>query len=161
MRFYTISDPYITYLKTIDSKVPDNYSGKRPYIGVLLEVGGHEYLAPLTSYKPKQDSLAANLATIFKLHEKGNESNKLGMLLLNNMVPVVESEIAQIDIAMQDAKYRNLLTLQLDFINSKQDPIKAKAAKLHKLITVNKHQHFCRLSCDFSLLELHYVNFGK
>ena len=77
MKLYRVSDRYIAYLKTIDSRVPDNYSGKRPYVGILLVVDGIQYLAPLTSYKPKQDRMKDKDVTLFKLYETGKEENKL------------------------------------------------------------------------------------
>lgn len=159
MKFYTVSNEYISYLKTIDSKVPDNYSGTRPYVGILLEINGHKYLAPLTSYKPKQDEIADNKITVFKLYEKGNPSNKLGMISLNNMIPIIESEISMINFSEQNKKYATLLTSQINFISSNQDDIVKKAEKLYKVVTVSKTEHFCKISCNFTLLEKNYKNF--
>ncbi|WP_052721946.1 type III toxin-antitoxin system ToxN/AbiQ family toxin [Pseudomonas synxantha] len=64
MKLYTVTDAYIAYLKGIDSKVLNNYGGIRPYVGIIIEIGGHKYLAPLTSYKAKQEKLNNNLPTI-------------------------------------------------------------------------------------------------
>lgn len=159
MKFYTVSDRYIAYLKTLDNKVPNNYGGKRPYVGIILQINGHSYLAPLTSYKPKQDNLDSSNRTIFKIHEKGKPSNKLGMLHLNNMIPVIESETTLVDFLKLDAKYKILLTHQIDFIKSEQDAIKERAAKLYHSVVVLKNAHFSKLSCDFSVLEGGYRNF--
>ena len=38
--FYPIKDEYINYLKKYDAKVADNKKGKRPYVGVVLEIDG-------------------------------------------------------------------------------------------------------------------------
>lgn len=46
MEFYTVSDAYIAWLKSIDNRVPDNYQGKRAFIGIVLDINGHQYLAP-------------------------------------------------------------------------------------------------------------------
>ena len=55
MKIYTVDEQYIAALKAVQPrKVLDNYQGTRPYIGVLLEVNGTKFLAPLTSHKPKQ-----------------------------------------------------------------------------------------------------------
>lgn len=72
MKFYTVSDAYIRFLKSIDRKVPNSYAGKKPFIGVVLEVNGHKYLVPLTSYKQKQDRIKLHCPTAVKLHERGN-----------------------------------------------------------------------------------------
>lgn len=161
MEFYTVSDAYIAYLKAIDNKVPDNYSEKRPYIGVILEVDGHKYLAPLTSYKTKQDRIDPSTPTIFKLHEKGDPNNKLGMVAINNMFPILDSEITKVDFTAQEARYRRMLNLQLAFIKSNQDQIRARARALHKLITEKSHKFFASISCDFAALEAGYGGYAQ
>ena len=161
MKFYIVSDAYIAHLKSIDSKVPDNYAGQRPYIGILLEVNGHQYLAPLTSHKPKHDAMQTSTPTIFKLHEKGVETNKLGMIQLNNMIPVTSADVVLLDIAAQPLKYQRMLSLQLAFIKSNQDKIKEKASKLYELVTAKKHKFFCSISCDFTALEAACARFVR
>ncbi|SCH36348.1 Uncharacterised protein [uncultured Megasphaera sp.] len=52
MRLYHVSDTYIQYLKQFDEKVPDNKNQKRPYVGIVVEVGGVTYYAPLSSLSP-------------------------------------------------------------------------------------------------------------
>lgn len=47
MRFYNIKDEYINYLKKYDAKIADNKKGKRPYVGVVLEIDGIKYYTPL------------------------------------------------------------------------------------------------------------------
>ncbi len=42
MKFYNIKDEYINYLKKYDAKVVDNKKGKRPYVGVVLEIDALE-----------------------------------------------------------------------------------------------------------------------
>lgn len=161
MKFYTVSDAYITYLKRIEAKVPDNYGGKRPYVGIILEIGGHQYLAPLTSHKPKHDQIKTSSSTVFKIHEKGDPTNKLGMLQLNNMIPVLASEVTVVDFSTQDPKYRAMMRKQLDFITSNQEDVKAKAEKLYELVMVTKNDWACKMSCDFLSLEASYKLYGQ
>lgn len=159
MKLYTVTDAYIAYLKGIDSKVLNNYGGIRPYVGIIIEIGGHKYLAPLTSYKAKQEKLNNNLPTIFKVHEKGDPSNKLGLIQLNNMIPVLESEIILIDLPAQEEKYKKLLEFQIAYIKSEQDTLKKRAEKLYELVSIKNHAHYSALSCDFNLLEAKYRKF--
>ncbi|NES17538.1 MAG: type III toxin-antitoxin system ToxN/AbiQ family toxin [Symploca sp. SIO3E6] len=160
MKFYTVSDAYINFLKKIDNKVPNNYQGKRAFIGVVLEINNHKYFAPLTSYKPKQDKIKTSAPTVMKLHERGNPSNKLGMIQLNNMIPVIESEIQLLDLENQPEPYRSMLYKQYEFIKTKAIEIEHKAKRLHDLV-VNKQQDFyCKISCEFKSLEDNYRNFG-
>ncbi|MBQ4938338.1 MULTISPECIES: type III toxin-antitoxin system ToxN/AbiQ family toxin [Citrobacter freundii complex] len=153
MKFYTVSDSYISHLKNVDDRVPDNYGGGRAFIGIVLEVNGLKYLAPLTSYKAKQDKIAPSTPTIFKLHERNNPENKLGMICLNNMLPVTDEVIELLDIDAQPKRYQKMLYRQFEFIKLHTDDIEARAQNLYKMITVDKHTFFSRISCDFELLE--------
>lgn len=67
MKFYTVDERYIAALKGAEpTKVLDNYQGTRPYVGVLLEVNGTKFLAPLTSHKAKHDTIDGSKPTVFK-----------------------------------------------------------------------------------------------
>ncbi|MCS1976162.1 type III toxin-antitoxin system ToxN/AbiQ family toxin [Escherichia coli] len=101
MKFYVIADSYINHLVACDQHVYKN-KGTRPYIGIVLEVNGVEFLAPLTSYKEKQDKIPNNSPLIFKMYELGNVENKLGMVQINNMVPVLGSEVELLDLSVLD-----------------------------------------------------------
>lgn len=153
MKFYVVEDTYIAHLKKVDSNVPDNYGGGKAFIGIVLEINGFKYLAPLTSYKPKQDKIRTDMPTCVKLHERRNPDNKLGMVQLNNMIPVSDQVIAALDIANQDRGYQRMLYKQLEYIKTVTADITDKAGKLYKLVCVDKHATFVRLSCDFQALE--------
>lgn len=156
MKFYTVDEQYIAALKAADpGKVLDNYQGTRPYIGVLLEINGTKFLAPLTSHKPKHDAIDGRKPTVFKLHEIGNPANKLGMIQINNMIPVYDGVIELLDLSSLERGYRNLLNLQRQFIRKNESEVKDRAVKLYKLVTQNadKNSFFNKISCDFPLLE--------
>ena len=150
LRFYTIKDDFINKMKSLDSKIQNNYGGARPYVGVLLVINGLNYYAPLSSYKPKQDKI--NNITVFKLHEKGNPNNKLGVIHINNMFPVTDDQLIEITIDITD-KYGRLLQNQYEFILHFQDQIQAQAQQLYDLANKNRNSFIARLSCDFKLLE--------
>lgn len=158
MKFYTVSDEYIDYLRRIDNKV--YYSG-RPFIGIVLTIESHNYIAPLTSYKNKQDDLDSSSPTLFKLHERSDESNKLGMIQLKNMIPILESEVSLVDIELQPERYRRMLYKQYEFIRIHKDEIKRRAENIYKLVSLDNHSFFKRISCDFKLLEKEYTNFKR
>lgn len=159
MQFYVVTDNYISHLKSVDTKVPNNYSAQKPFIGVVLEVGTIKYLAPLTSYKEKQDKLRSS-PLFFKIHEDGVETNPLGMVQINNMIPILDSEVTLFDIAVQDIKYQSLLNKQLIFLKKNKDEILKRAKALHQLVAIKNHPHFSRLSCDFKALEDCMKNFN-
>lgn len=152
LRFYTVSPEYLKHLSNVEPKVHysigDAYFHCKPYIGVVLEISGHRFLAPLTSYKSKQDKIS-NISA-FKLHERGDPSKKLGMISLNNMIPVIDSEIQLLDIENQDRKYKQLLYKQYEFIKSKSEPIRENAKKLHYYVTSLRTPFYVNLCCDFT-----------
>ncbi|NGO62481.1 type III toxin-antitoxin system ToxN/AbiQ family toxin [Rhizobium daejeonense] len=163
MRFYTVSDQYITFLQKHDGKVPNsagaNYKVAKPYVGVVLEIGTHKFLAPLTSYKPNQDGIDASNCTAFKLHERTNPDNKLGMIALRFMIPVHDSEIAELDVASQEEKYRRMLHMQYEFIKANREEITARAAKLYEHVVIKRTGFYVKLSCDIPKLVDEYKNF--
>ncbi len=165
MRFYTVTSEYVKFLQQFDSKVPNNgglnYKSSKVYIGILLEISNHKFLAPLSSYKPQQDSIDSSSPTAFKLHERLNPDNKLGMIALNYMIPVLDSEIAELDIEAQNDKYKRMLNKQYEFIKAHRTEIMERAAKLYAHIVVKRTSFFVRISCDIPKLVDEYKNFKR
>ena len=105
MKFYNIKDEYINYLKKYESKVADNKKGKRPYVGVVLEIDGIKYYTPFTSPKEKHRKMK-NTKDFRKINQ-----GIYGAINFNNMIPVVESALVLIDIdeledENEDLKYK-------------------------------------------------------
>ena len=147
LKFYNIDDQYIEYLYQFDKKVPFNKNSKRPYIGIILEINGITYFAPMFSPKQQHSKYKAN-ATHIRIGEK------LGMIKLNNMIPVNKENLKYINFNdIQDKKYKNLLIQQNNFIQLNADDIRQTAEKLYKFVTIDKKEFFIKLCCDFKLLE--------
>ncbi|MGN1301244.1 MAG: type III toxin-antitoxin system ToxN/AbiQ family toxin [Clostridia bacterium] len=147
LKFYNIDEEYITYLYKFDKKVPFNKESKRPYIGIVLEINGIIYFAPMFSPK-KQHSRYKSNATYVKIGEN------LGIIRLNNMIPVNKENLKYIDFnTIKDGKYKNLLIQQNNFIQLNTDIIRKKANKLYKFVTIDKKEFFIELCCDFRMLE--------
>lgn len=147
LKFYNIDDEYIEYLYQFDKKVPYNKNSKRPYIGIVLEIKGTKYFAPMFSPKQQHSKYKANATHI-------NIDNNLGMIKLNNMIPVNEKDLRLIEFnKIQDRKYKNLLIQQNNFIQLNTDKIREMANKLYEFVTVEKKAFFLQISCDFKLLE--------
>lgn len=160
MNFYRITDEYIQFLKQIDGKILNNFNEnqRRPYCGVIITIGVHQYFAPLSSYKPKKHDKIRN-NTIFKVYGK-DETEKLAVIHLNNMFPILQSEIEWMDFSLEGEKYKTLLEKEYSYIISNQEDIKNKALKLYH--DVKKGNSFLKkLSCDFILLEENYIKFNK
>ena len=156
LRFYTVSTAYLDHLRAVEPKVyyaqGEGYVSSKPYIGIVLEVSGHKFLAPLTSYKPKQDKIKNSNVSVFKLHERGNPDNKLGMISLNNMIPVLESEIQEFDLESQREGYKRMLYKQYEFIKANDEEILERASKLHHQVTAVRTSFYVSISCNFSAM---------
>ena len=147
LKFYNINDDYIEYLYQFDKKVPFNKNTKRPYIGIILDINGITYFAPMFSPKPQHSKYGSN-ATHIKI------GKNLGIIKLNNMIPVNADDLKYININdIQDKKYKNLLILQNNFIQANTERIRKMAEKLYKFVTVDKKEFFMQICCDFNLLE--------
>jgi protein AbiQ len=156
MRFYVVADEYIQFLQQFDAKVSNNagsgYKARKPYVGVVLEAGSHRFLAPLTSYKPAHDRIQSSSCSAFKLHERTNPANKLGMIALNYMIPVIDSQIALLDMDAQEARYKAMLYKQYEFIKSHRAEITARAAKLYDHVVSKRTEFYVRISCNIPVL---------
>ncbi|HFZ1935506.1 TPA: type III toxin-antitoxin system ToxN/AbiQ family toxin [Serratia marcescens] len=159
MKFYVVSDRYITFLKTIDNKVPDNYQGTRPFIGIVISVNGVDYVAPLSSPKPHLLKIDNSKASCFKLFNRKDPSEFLGVINLNYMIPYMESEVSLLPIATLEKKYQNLIYKQYEFIKQNKVEIQHRANKLHDLVRIKKQDHFVSISCNFDALEQNLGSF--
>jgi len=50
-----------------------------------------------------------NDVTLFKLYDAGEADRGLGIINLNNMIPVIEEEITLLDVDAQSVDYKSLL----------------------------------------------------
>ena len=141
LRLVEISDNYINYMKTFFySTMMDNKEGWRSYcrkyVGVMLEINGFKYFAPLSSPK-KADyfpdgKIRYSSKIILRMIASSTTKNPvlLGTIKLNNMIPVPDSEINEYDRDNEsDLKYKNLIDDELLWIQRNNTSI-LKAAKL-------------------------------
>lgn len=162
MKFYNIKDEYINYLKKYDAKVVDNKKGKRPYVGVVLEIDGIKYYTPFISPKEKHRKMK-NTKDFRKINQ-----GIYGAINFNNMIPVVESALLLIDIdAMEDSKYQRLLQNQYKSIKADREQIQLTAKRLRNTLFKKGEElngndkRIKERCCDLPLLEevvKHYDN---
>ena len=158
MKFYHIKEDFITYLRQFDTKVAENKNQTRPYVGIVLEVNSVKYYAPFSSPKPKHKKM-----------KNGKDFRKInnglyGAINFNNMIPVSDSALIEIDIAnIADVKYRRLLQNQYNSIKADEKGILKTAENLRKLIfdaETNLSAHdkvITQRCCDLVLLEEKYI----
>lgn len=122
LSFYQVDIKYMRYLLQNGIKVMDSSSidkQNRKYIGIIIKnQSNQEYLIPLASPKPKHINMKNKLDFI-KI-----EDGKLGVININNMIPVNPSVYTGIKINEQkDTSYKSLLTAQYQWINSNGEKI--------------------------------------
>ena len=151
-------EDFITYLRQFDTKVAENKNQTRPYVGIVLEVNSVKYYAPFSSPKPKHKKM-----------KNGKDFRKInnglyGAINFNNMIPVLDSALIEIDIAnITDVKYRRLLQNQYNSIKADEKGILKTAEKLRKLIfdaetNLSAHDKVIKQRCcDLVLLEEKYI----
>lgn len=127
VRLIYVDSKFIKYLYRYDSHVMFNKGQKRPYIGVLFEIKGHKFYAPLTHPKEKYKTMKNDVDF---MRIRGGE---LGAINFNNMIPVHEEAIIPIIISsIEDIKYKMLLINQIKFFDEHETEILNKAVKLYK-----------------------------
>ena len=157
MRFYNIKDEYIQYLRKYDNRVAENKKGTRPYVGIVFEINHIKYYAPFSSPKPKH--LKMKNSKDFRKINQG----KYGAINFNNMIPVIDDAIVEIDIKnIVDEKYKRLLQNQYNYIRADKSQIMKVAKKLHKITFSNnselsKYDRMVKVrTCNLPLLERIY-----
>lgn len=60
LKIYEVNPIYVKYLSSFQEHifVSDGEKSSRKYIGIILEVNGYKYFAPLSSFKPKHAKMA-------------------------------------------------------------------------------------------------------
>jgi len=156
LRFYMADAEYCDFMRQADPCVPYIHDDKntRPFVGILLTVGGFDYFAPLSSPKPKHKTMK-NQVDFLKIN-----GGEWGAINFNNMIPIHSSHLAIVDMKILDTDdkaerdYKNLLVNQLSWCNSNRDDIRTRAEKLYILIVKKKSwPELARRCCDFILGE--------
>ena len=149
--FYEIDEQYINYLSQFsehlfrNAKISQRHT--RKYIGILFEINGMKYFAPLSSYKIKHKRLSETIDFI--------KIGDMAVINLNNMFPVPEGIFIPKNPNLEkDLQYRTLLNNERRIIKQKTEQIinNAKSIYNHKLTNDGKSKLSQRCN-DFRLLE--------
>ena len=101
LKLYRIDINYIKFLYRFDKRVQyntqreDEYTKRRVYLGIVLQVNDYNYFVPLEHPRPAHQKIKNNIF-IFKIHK-----GKYGMLGFNNMIPVNDTELINFDISKE------------------------------------------------------------
>ena len=130
----TISEEYVSLLQKQDREVKDTIKDKktRPYVGILFTIDKRNYFAPLTTRKPKHETMKDN-RDITILRNRQNEC--LGAIDFAKMIPVPDSQLEKINFAKRKEthpKSFNTLLNQLYVVNKMKPLLVEKAEKLYQ-----------------------------
>ena len=155
--FYEVNKQYTEYLARFDKKVPLEHEnrGLRKFVGIVLDINGIKYYAPMSSPKPKHKNLSPTMPDLFKIKD-----GEYGVINLNNMIPVPDNCLTKVVIRnILDEKYKLLLSNQYREINNHAQKIRRKAEKLYHLINSCKNNKLKERCCQFKYLEKKMVHF--
>ena len=150
-----IDSRYCDYLRQFDDRVMYNKNEKemRPFVGILFKVNDYEYFAPLSSPKVKHLQMR-NMIDFYKI-----DGGKLGVVNLNNMIPVKKDNYEVIyfddmEFNKLDVKYQELLKDQISLLNENYIQVINKAHKLYNLYNEGRlFKNMMDRCCNFKLLE--------
>ena len=164
-----ISKQYTDFLRNnVESKIPKEHVEEnefsRPFIGIFVSNGQHDYVIPLTSPKEKHKKMK-NGIDFHKI-----DGGTYGAINFNNMFPIINhpSIIEVIDTSITNDKsqkeiqYIKLLRNQLTWLNISKNKttILRKAEILYsKYISNTLSQNIKSRCCNFPKLENEYKNF--
>lgn len=154
--FYDVDVEYVKYLKEKETKargftrVPDvEYQNERKMVcGIVLEVNGHKYYVPVSSYKKQQSN---NI--LIKLEDDAYNQVK-GSLRFNYMFPIADEYVTKRDFSTsQNAGRKEFLRRQWVYCNTIAEDIKKKALDTYNEVVQGRDKGVVNASCDFKLLE--------
>lgn len=130
LKIYEIDSNYVKYLSNIQEHlfISDKDKSNRKYIGIILEINGFKYFAPLSSFKPKHEKMSEGVDFI--------KIKDYAVININNMIPVPDGQYHMIDInGVTDPHYKFLLQAEAREINRQRNRILKNADIIyqHKL----------------------------
>lgn len=166
LNLYYINLKYIRDLSNADDKVlsvsPQLGKQNRPFVGIIILLNKQKYCIPLTSPKEKFKEKKSQLDLI-KIYDnkKKNNPKLIGVLSINNMIPVTDKVINEIDLVIhnndsQEIKnHKHLLHKQISWCRSHTNIIENRAKKVYDLVVNHpeKKHNLTHRSLDFVRLE--------
>ena len=163
-KLYKINMKYIRELHNIDDNVPSvsPQIGKqtRPFLGIVVLVNGSQFCIPLTSNsgkKNKKIEIMRENITLRKIRDK--DGKVLAVLNLNNMIPVYEGCITEIDLKLRYTdtqelqRWKRLCVKELDWCQVHQDELVRLANELYRLYTSDEPFGKKNICLNFPALE--------
>ena len=158
IKLYEINPDYIDFLARYEPHLFRNSApgqkNARKYIGVVMQVDGMDYFAPLSSFKKKHEGMRETIDMM--------KIGRYAVINLNNMFPVPQGCMHYVNIsAEQDVNYRMLLLAEYRIIKSRQERIRKNAEQVYRLKVSGKESGLTKRCNDFSALEQAYMEYGE
>jgi len=156
--FYQVDVNYIIYLSKSDSRVPKvDYSVLGAYekflCGIVLSIHGHDYFAPISSFKTPQRT---------NIIIKDVNGKDVSSIRFSFMIPVPPGAVSIKRIADEpSSKYRILLDMELQYCRKNAKAIYSRARFVYDSVTVKKDPLMLKNCCDFKRLEAACTEYTK
>lgn len=142
-KLYHVNMKYIRNLHRIDDNIPSvspqNDKQSRPFLGIILLVNNSKFCIPLSSNsegKNKKLSSMRDNITLRKIYDKSGKL--LAILNLNNMIPIRDEYISEIDLKIHTndipelRRWKKLCIKELNWCQSHQSEIERLANECNK-----------------------------
>ena len=142
---------YLKYLHKVDYRVSVKYNN-RPYVGIIVMIGGSEYVVPLTSQTTaeREKEGKRKRASVITTFIRDTAGNEIADLLHNNMIPVKTGVYSCLVI---DATTDTYEANEIRFIRKHKEQIIHKAQKVHDDRILKYNPFLYKVCCDFIKLE--------
>ena len=163
-KLYTVNKKYIRNLHNIDNNIPSvsPQIGKqnRPFLGIIILINGSKFCIPFTSNSSKKnknfESMRENI-TFRKIRDK--DGAILAALNLNNMIPVRDEYISEIDLKIHPTDtpelrhWKRLCIKELTWCQSHQAEIERLANELYRIYISNEPFNKKNICLNFPALK--------
>lgn len=153
LNFYEVDVLYTDFLREYgDNKIPFIRYGKndRFLCGILFEIDGMNYFAPISSFKQPQKS---------NIIIKDHHGNDIGSIRFGYMFPVPLSLVRKKDFSVKNQFYQRLLEEEYNFCSKNSQRIISKATHIYRNVKEKKDLTLVKNCCDFDVLEQAYRNY--
>ncbi|MBX9890642.1 MAG: type III toxin-antitoxin system ToxN/AbiQ family toxin [Amoebophilaceae bacterium] len=187
MKFYYVNDEYLKFLnlKYDDKVMKPNYTGAKKFVfGLVLNIGGIHYYAPVSSIDRKKSNKnhlynidkqgninysalkPAIKPRVFPIHDNHPNGEVIAMVRLDFMFPIHINDINEVNFKVfdtaikSDQEYKILLEKEFETCKKHYSVICEKANKVYGKSKDPKHI-FSKICCNFNMLEIGFKEWIK
>jgi len=163
-KLYNVNIKDIRNLHNVDDNVPSvsPQIGKqaRPFLGIIVLINGSKFCIPFTSNSDTKKKHFESMRENITFRKICDENGKvLAALNLNNMIPVREEYITEIDLKIHSndtpelRRWKKLCIKELNWCQSHQDEIERLANELYRIYTSDEPFGKRKICLNFPALE--------